>query len=123
MGIYVHVPFCRSKCFYCGFYSVASLTLKEAYLEAVEREIVLRRGYLPRQEMKTLYFGGGTPSYLEHGDLERIIRKLEENYLSTNVLSVTKSVFICIMILSICVVFRSVSPIRDITLPGSMDWG
>ena len=81
MGIYVHVPFCRSKCFYCGFYSVASLTLKEAYLEAVEREIVLRRGYLPRQEMKTLYFGGGTPSYLEHGDLERIIRKLEENYL------------------------------------------
>ena len=59
MGIYVHVPFCRSKCFYCGFYSVA---------------------YLPRQEMNTLYFGGGTPSYLERGELERIIRKLEENY-------------------------------------------
>ena len=49
--------FCRSKCFYCGFYSVASLTLKEAYLEAIEREIVLRRGYLPHQEMHTLYFG------------------------------------------------------------------
>ena len=80
MGIYVHVPFCRSKCFYCGFYSVASLTLKEAYLGAIEREIILRRGYLPRQEMNTLYFGGGTPSYLERGELERIIRKLEENY-------------------------------------------
>jgi len=59
---------------------VASLTLKEAYLGAIEREIVLRRGYLPRQEMNTLYFGGGTPSYLERGELERIIRKLEENY-------------------------------------------
>lgn len=59
---------------------MASLTLKEAYLGAIEREIVLRRGYLPRQEMNTLYFGGGTPSYLKRGDLERIIRKLEENY-------------------------------------------
>jgi putative coproporphyrinogen dehydrogenase len=56
------------------------LTLKEAYLGAIEREIILRRGYLPRQEMNTLYFGGGTPSYLERGELERIIRKLEENY-------------------------------------------
>jgi len=54
--------------------------LKEAYLGAIEREIILRRGYLPRQEMNTLYFGGGTPSYLERGELERIIRKLEENY-------------------------------------------
>ena len=76
----MHVPFCRSKCFYCGFYSVASLTLKEAYLGAIEQEIVLRRGYLPQQKMNTLYFGGGTPSYLERGELERIIRKLEENY-------------------------------------------
>ena len=80
MGIYVHVPFCRSKCFYCGFYSVASLKLKEAYLGAIGREIDLRRGYLQQQEMHTLYFGGGTPSYLERGELERIIRKLEENY-------------------------------------------
>ena len=80
MGIYVHVPFCRSKCFYCGFYSVASLKLKEAYLDAIEREIVLRIGYLPRRESDTLYFGGGTPSYLDRDDLGRIIRKLEENY-------------------------------------------
>ncbi len=57
MGIYVHVPFCRSKCFYCGFYSVASLKLKEAYLGAIGREIDLRRGYLQQQEMHTLYFG------------------------------------------------------------------
>ncbi len=80
MGIYVHVPFCRSKCFYCGFYSVASLKLKEAYLDAIEREIVLRVGYLPQGEIDTLYFGGGTPSYLDREDLGRIIRKLEENY-------------------------------------------
>ena len=70
--------FCRSKCFYCGFYSVASLKLKEAYLGAIGREIDLRRGYLQQQEMHTLYFGGGTPSYLERGELERIIRKLRK---------------------------------------------
>ena len=76
----MHVPFCRSKCFYCGFYSVASLKLKEAYLGAIEREIDLRRGYLPEEDVRTLYFGGGTPSYLEQEDLKRIVRKLEENY-------------------------------------------
>ena len=80
MGIYVHVPFCRSKCFYCGFYSVASLKLKEAYLEAIEREIVSRRDYLPEQRVGTLYFGGGTPSYLEREELRRIVGALERHY-------------------------------------------
>ena len=74
----MHVPFCRSKCFYCGFYSVASLRLKEAYLTAIEREIDLRWEYLLEREVETLYFGGGTPSCLEREDLSRILRKLEE---------------------------------------------
>ncbi len=76
----MHVPFCRSKCFYCGFYSVASLRLKEAYLTAIEREIDLRWEYLLEREVETLYFGGGTPSCLEREDLSRILRKLEEYY-------------------------------------------
>lgn len=80
MGIYVHVPFCRSKCFYCGFYSVASLKLKEAYLKAIEREVVLREGYLPGKAVNTLYFGGGTPSYLEGDEIGRILEVLEEHY-------------------------------------------
>ena len=69
----MHVPFCRSKCFYCGFYSVASLKLKEAYLKAIEREIDLRKGYLPEDEVHTLYFGGGTPSTLGANRLCSII--------------------------------------------------
>ena len=41
MGIYVHIPFCRSKCFYCGFYSVVSLQWKEAYIAALCREKII----------------------------------------------------------------------------------
>ncbi len=76
-GIYVHIPFCRSKCFYCGFYSVASLRGKEEYLRALCREMELRRGYLPAgAPVETLYFGGGTPSFLDEKEMEVIVRKL-----------------------------------------------
>ncbi|MCR9011226.1 radical SAM family heme chaperone HemW [Gabonibacter chumensis] len=77
MGIYVHIPFCRSKCFYCGFYSVASMQRKEEYVRALCREVELRKEYLPSRQADTLYFGGGTPSYLEVNELEKIVRKVE----------------------------------------------
>lgn len=80
MGIYVHVPFCRSKCYYCGFYSVVSPGLQEAYTEALCREMVLRRGYLPEKEVSTLYLGGGTPSGLQDALLLKIVRTLEQHY-------------------------------------------
>lgn len=80
MGIYVHVPFCRSKCFYCGFYSVASTVLKDVYINALCREIDLRAGYLTSRQLDTLYFGGGTPSFLELSDLEKIVTKLTDVY-------------------------------------------
>ena len=57
-----------------------SLKLKEAYLGAVEREIALREGYLPERRVSTVYFGGGTPSYLERGELQRIVDALERHY-------------------------------------------
>lgn len=80
MGIYVHVPFCRNKCFYCGFYSVASSQLQEAYVRAVVREMELRRDYLAGQKVRTLYFGGGTPSYLQKEQLEFIVDKIRSNW-------------------------------------------
>lgn len=80
IGVYVHIPFCRSKCFYCGFYSVASSTLKEAYINALCREIDLRRDYAPARNAETLYLGGGTPSFLSLDDLGRIVDKLESVY-------------------------------------------
>lgn len=80
MGIYVHVPFCRSKCFYCGFYSVASLKLKEDYVQSIMREIEMRADYLGTRSASTLYFGGGTPSYLDAQELEMIMNKIHKTW-------------------------------------------
>lgn len=80
MGIYVHVPFCRSKCFYCGFYSMASLAMKTVYLDALRKEIIVRKDYLKKQEVDSLYFGGGTPSVLDVCELQEVVERLESVY-------------------------------------------
>lgn len=80
MGIYVHIPFCRSKCIYCGFYSVASDRLKKEFIEALCVEMDLRKDYTGTRHADTLYFGGGTPSCLSLPELCRVTDKLESIY-------------------------------------------
>ena len=65
LGIYVHVPFCRSKCHYCDFYSVTDMdtTLHDGYLDAVCDHIRETGPLAPGYRVDTVYFGGGTPSY------------------------------------------------------------
>ena len=72
-GIYIHIPFCKSKCGYCGFYSLPSLKLKDWFLEALKQEIVSRKGYLHGEKVETVYFGGGTPSLLTIEELKAIM--------------------------------------------------
>ena len=75
LGLYIHIPYCRSKCRYCDFYSAACPGgVPDAYIDAVCREIArfYADGALPRPD--TLYFGGGTPSLLQPGQLARMIR-------------------------------------------------
>lgn len=68
-GIYVHIPFCASRCIYCGFYStVGREAQQERYIEAVKREMAKRRTYLSEADRKgpfTIYIGGGTPSVVK----------------------------------------------------------
>ena len=74
-GLYVHVPFCRSKCPYCHFYSTTSLRLIPDWLEAVKKEALLYRSLFT--SFDTVYFGGGTPSLLSPpalGDLLEFFR-------------------------------------------------
>lgn len=72
-GIYVHIPFCRRKCHYCNFFSVASLKYKERFLGALKEEILLRKNYLERKPVESIYFGGGTPSVLQIPEIESIL--------------------------------------------------
>lgn len=72
MGIYVHVPFCRSKCHYCGFYSVASFRYREEWVNAVCREARLRKDYAGTEAVASLYFGGGTPSVLSLEEIKTV---------------------------------------------------
>ena len=77
-GLYIHAPFCRSKCFYCDFYSVASLSGISAWLEAVRTEMLFYREAFPAFD--SLYLGGGTPSVLGERDLASLFQSLHENF-------------------------------------------
>lgn len=79
-GIYIHIPFCKNKCHYCNFYSVASIKYKDAYIDALLKEIVLQKNYLGKESVKTIYFGGGTPSTLSVSEIEKILNKLYKHF-------------------------------------------
>lgn len=79
LGVYVHVPFCVSKCPYCDFYSVASETHKARYIESLLRELTLLRDEFAGLAT-TLYFGGGTPSRLRIDELGRIVEAVRKVY-------------------------------------------
>ena len=68
-GLYIHIPFCKSRCVYCGFYSTTGLTLREKYTDAVCQELSMRRSKAP---VSTIYLGGGTPSQLSIKQLRRL---------------------------------------------------
>jgi oxygen-independent coproporphyrinogen-3 oxidase len=70
-GLYVHVPFCRTKCPYCDFYSVPSLSLVPAWLDAIQREVLIYRDRFG--SFDTLYLGGGTPTILGPRELARLM--------------------------------------------------
>ena len=71
-GIYVHIPFCKSRCIYCGFYSTTQLDLRGRYVDAICREWDLRRLYINNERVRTIYIGGGTPSQLTESQLRQL---------------------------------------------------
>ena len=80
VGVYVHIPFCASRCSYCDFFSTLQLAdAGTSYVEAAVAEARLRRGELCGAPVKTLYLGGGTPSQLPLPLLSRLIDGLRES--------------------------------------------
>jgi oxygen-independent coproporphyrinogen-3 oxidase len=70
-GIYLHIPFCKQACHYCDFHFTTSQRGKPELLDAMLREIDLRKEEMSGQVIDTIYFGGGTPSLLTHSELMR----------------------------------------------------
>ena len=79
-GIYIHIPFCKSRCTYCGFFSTTSLAMREAYTNAICKELHMRRDYLNGQPIETIYLGGGTPSILKLEATEKILSTIYNIY-------------------------------------------
>ncbi len=79
-GIYIHIPFCKTRCIYCDFYSQTNNERIHSYVDAVCQELRMRKEYLKGEAVKTVYFGGGTPSQLSEADFKQIFDTLEREY-------------------------------------------
>jgi oxygen-independent coproporphyrinogen III oxidase len=88
-GIYIHIPFCKQKCSYCAFHFSTNLSYTERMIKALCQEITLRKHELDNQEIKTIYFGGGTPSILSEQQLQVIFDTLRHSFDLSNVAEIT----------------------------------
>lgn len=79
-GVYVHIPFCKQACHYCDFHFSTQLGKKEIMVDALVKEMELRKEELPNALVETIYFGGGTPSVLSNDEIERLIQTVHNNY-------------------------------------------
>jgi oxygen-independent coproporphyrinogen-3 oxidase len=77
-GIYIHIPFCRQKCYYCDFYKTVNTNQTDTFISTLEKETVLRKSYISQEKVKTIYFGGGTPSVLTEKQLSAVFKFLHE---------------------------------------------
>lgn len=78
-GIYLHIPFCKQACSYCDFYFVTRTSERESYVQRLLKEIESYRDTsFSRETVKTIYFGGGTPSLLEPIQVEKILQKIHD---------------------------------------------
>lgn len=77
-ALYIHIPFCKSRCAYCNFFSTMRLDLREKLTMAITKEMQLRSDYLMGQNVSTIYWGGGTPSVLRSEEVEQIMCKIQE---------------------------------------------
>lgn len=79
-GIYIHIPFCKVKCNYCDFHFSTNQKYLSKMTQAICTELADRKGYLDNEAIKTIYFGGGTPSILPDNDLKSIVDTIKSNY-------------------------------------------
>lgn len=80
-GLYIHIPFCKQKCFYCDFPSFANQEQKQqAYVEALQKELEQKSALCTDWKIKSVFFGGGTPTVLPIDALSKLLQTLFQNY-------------------------------------------
>ena len=79
-GLYIHIPFCERKCFYCDFYSITNISLSQSFFELLSKEILLYSEQFKNKNIETVYFGGGTPSVIEPTYIEYALNDISKHY-------------------------------------------
>ena len=81
LSLYIHIPFCQTKCPYCDFNTYAKIEhLMPSYMDALCKELLVWASVLKTHRIQTIFFGGGTPSYLPVNDLKRILDLVRTNF-------------------------------------------
>lgn len=80
LAIYIHIPFCESKCLYCNFYSVTDKSRENEYISKVKTEIEFFSSRLKSKKVKSIYFGGGTPSCINPNYIGEILESINSNF-------------------------------------------
>lgn len=91
-AIYFHIPFCKRVCAYCDFHRFADLSLTGGVLEAMHRELEETTGFLHDEKIRTIYFGGGTPSLVDPAELQRFIDRVRGIYDTSELEEITVEV-------------------------------
>jgi len=77
-GIYIHIPFCKQRCYYCDFHTSVVMKNIEQMIIAMKNEMLQRKDFLGNEEIETIYFGGGTPSLMRKSDFIELIGELKK---------------------------------------------
>ena len=79
-SIYIHIPYCKQQCTYCNFHFRIAQDDKQEMLKSIKKEIMMRQSYLNGAKISSIYFGGGTPSILNKGEIKSLIHTIYNNF-------------------------------------------
>ncbi len=89
-GIYIHIPYCKTKCNYCDFYSIVNKQNENEFIAALLKEINLQKDFFrANTPIETIYFGGGTPSFIKSKNLIRILHRIYETFAVSDTAEIT----------------------------------
>jgi oxygen-independent coproporphyrinogen-3 oxidase len=89
LHLYLHIPFCKQACHYCDFHFSTQLNGKDRVVKAILKEIDLQKNYLENKTIKTIYFGGGTPSLLKKDEINEIFHKINAHFILSPDIEIT----------------------------------